>query len=126
MKKPPLERYGAAGLLGDTPAENLAHLDAARRYLALCEAAEDRVTTSRWEPRVSAGMPDSIIMHSAKEQLRNTNARLGRPLARCLRIVCVQGHTAEEWASLEGESRKGVGLAMLRVALRELSRTWAA
>lgn len=122
----PLERHLRRGELGATDAEALILFEAGQRYAALCEAATDRVGTASLEPRVSGGAPDSTVFHSAKERLRNTDARLGRTFARGLKIVVVNGHSVKEWARIEGEEGNGAGLVLLRSALRELVRTWVA
>ena len=125
-RQSPLERYATKGELGATEAENLIHLEVGERYRAIHEAAIDRVGVANWEPRVSGGMADATILHSSRQKLRRIEEQLGRVQARGLRKVCVEGYSANEWARQEGETTKGAGLAMLRVALRELHRILAA
>lgn len=122
----PLERHLRRGELGATDAEALILFEAGQRYAALVEAATDRVGTTSFGPRVSGGAPDSTVLHSAKERLRNTDARLGRTFARGLKIVIVNGHSVNEWARVEGETKGGAGVVLLRTALRELARILAA
>lgn len=124
-KQHPLERHLRRGELGETEAENLILFEAGRRYATLCEAAMDRVAVASLTPRVSGGCPDGTITHSAKERLRNTDARLGRTFARGLKLVLVRGHSVKEWGSIEGEPGKGAGLVLLRCALKELVRVWS-
>ncbi len=115
-----VEGYFRKGLLGDE-AEAPRLLAAGRWYCGLVESARGKVAVARWGDRVSGGRFDNIGALACKERLANVDAALGICLARGLKLVCVSGHSADVWAKEEGETRKGVGLAMLRVALRRLA-----
>lgn len=115
-----IEGYFRKGLLGDE-AEAPRLLDAARWYCGLVESARGKVAVARWGDRVSGGRFDNIGALACKERLANVDAALGTCFSRGLKMVCVSGYGADKWAAEEGETRKGTGIGLLRIALRQLA-----